>query len=1359
MNISPENKDHFLEEKGAIHLILTGIGDEIYSTVDACQTAHEMWEAIERFKKLMNEMIRNNLTVTTMQVNVQFLQQLQSEWSRFVTIVKQQHKLDEVSYHKLFDILKQYQNKVNELRTERLARNANPLALVATTQANRDPYYQTSRSHKSHAPSSKPSILTRSHTSTRHKGKEIAKPITPPSETTAEEDSDPEQAQRDKDMQKNLALIAKYFKKIYKPTNNNLRTSSNSKNKNVDTTPRKPKRVKDSAYHKEKMLLCKQAEQGVPLQAEQYDWLVDMDEEVDEQELEAHYSYIAKIQEVPTADSGTDSELVEQVQNDAGYNVFANDLQHYDQSESDSNTCLVETNYSNVIPDSPNMCEDDIQNEQNDVESDDERVTLANLIANLKLDTKQTEFEKYKAFNDRTIDYEKLERKLNEALGQLAQKDTAQSEISCLYAFPYDQSTHANRLIPDGEETLALERESRSKLNKDLVRPYDYTTLNSLYEIFKPPTQEYETQLVHANEIRRKMWRKSFVKSKPNIYKNIKHLKDQFRAPTAQDMEILIQTCLMPLAIKTQNDSFKFVHELKQEMHADLKYIESIEKEIDKLESDKAEFSDMYDVILQECVSKDVMCSYLQSLSYLDVLAELQYLRAQLQDKNISISELKKLIEKVKGKYMNTKFDRPSVVRQPNAQWIPKSSVLGKPTPFSNSLERIYFPKTKSVLKTNVLEGLSKPVTAQTLPQTAGKAESNTNVFKPGMYRIDNRTSHTRAPQLPQTVRNTKPRASTSTEVNHKPTVSRTQLKSNLSRDKVMPNNSQVKVKKTQVEVHPRSPSVSNKMKSVTACKDSLNSRTLNANAVCATCNKCLVDSNHFSCVTKMLNDVHARTKKSIVVPISTRKPKSQANKSFAPILGYGDLVQGNVTIDRVYYVEGLNHNLFLVGQFCDANLEVAFRKSTCFVRDLQGNDLLIGNHGSDLYIISIQESTSSTPLCLMAKATPTQAWLWHRRLSRLNFDYINLLSKKDIVIGLPKLKYVKDHLCSSCELSKAKRSSFKSKVVSSSKRRLNLLHMDLCSPMRVTSINGKKYILVIVDDYSRYTWTLFLRSKDKTPEVLKEFLTMIQRNLQAPVITSTLAPSTHTNVHAEENNNDQEEEGEQLQDDEFTNPFCAPAEEGAESSSDNIGNSNVPTFSQPQVSEYRWTKDHPLEQFRRNPSRPVQTRRQLATDPEMCMYALTVTKVVMKNKKDEDQTVIRNKTRLVAKGYAQEDGTDFEESFAPSCTLDAFVDPDHPEKVYRLRKALHGLKQAPRAWYDEQSKFLTSKGFTKAFSDAGHAGCIDSRKSTSGGIQFLGDKLVSWMLKKQNCTAMSLAVAEYVALSASCAQVMWMRT
>ncbi|GKB46063.1 retrovirus-related pol polyprotein from transposon TNT 1-94, partial [Tanacetum coccineum] len=297
--------------------------------------------------------------------------------------------------------------------------------------------------------------------------------------------------------------------------------------------------------------------------------------------------------------------------------------------------------------------------------------------------------------------------------------------------------------------------------------------------------------------------------------------------------------------------------------------------------------------------------------------------------------------------------------------------------------------------------------------------------------------------------------------------------------------------------------------------------------------------------------------------------------------------------------------------------------------------------------------------------------------------------------------------------------------------------------------------------------------------------------------IHPTLEPLTPTNVHAEENNNNQVE---------FTNPFCIPVQENAESSSRNIGTSNMHTFNQPQDSEYRWTKDHPLTQVHGNPSKPVQTRRQLKTDPEMCMFALTVSTAEPKNIKEvmadsawieAMQEELHQFDRL--QGYAPEEGIDFEESFAPVARLEAvrifvayaahksfpiyqmdvktaflngplkeevyvaqpdrFVDPDHPDKVYRLRKALYGLKQAPRAWYDELSKFLISKGFTKAFLDADHAGCVDTHKNTSGGIQFLGDKLVSWMSKKQDCTAMSSAEAEYVVLSASCAQVMWMRT
>nr|GEW75332.1 hypothetical protein [Tanacetum cinerariifolium] len=688
-------------------------------------------------------------------------------------------------------------------------------------------------------------------------------------------------------------------------------------------------------------------------------------------------------------------------------------------------------------------------------------------------------------------------------------------------------------------------------------------------------------------------------------------------------------------------------------------------------------------------------------------------------------------------------------------------------------------------------------------------------------------------------------------------------------------------------------------------------------------------------------------------------------NDQIALILSYGDLVQGAVMIKRVYYVEGLSHNLFSVGQFCDADLEVSFRKSTCYIRDLKGNDLLTGFHGTDLYSITLQDINSPNPICLMAKATSSQAWLWHRRLSYLNFDTINLLSKNDIVVGLPKLKFIKDHLCSS----------------------------------------------LIVDDYSRYTWTHFLRSKDETPEVLIDFLRLVQRGLHAQVRivrtdkgmeflnktlyayfaskgiihqtsvartpeqngvverrnrtlvkaartmlsaakvplffwaeaiattfkfinifgslcnivrdgenldkikekgdacifvgystqsrayrvfnkrTRVIVETIHVNfyelpqmasdhvssdpgpqcrrtalehdslspgpqcqenvtqedrivtmsneldllfslmfdellngsfkvvsksstvsnadapnqrqqqhttplnnqttpdptcqvstqaptVTSTENINQAEMivENAQVENDEFINIFCTPVQDRREISSRHVDSSNMHTFYQHHPSEHRWTKDHLLEQVIRNPSQSVRTRRQLESNAEMCMFALTMSRTEPKNikeamadsawiesmqeelhqfdrldvwelvdrplcknvinmkwlwknkrKRDEENTVIRNKSRLVAKGYAQKEGIDFEESFAQVARLEAvrlfiaytahksftvyqmdvkttflygplkeevyvnqpdgFVDPYHPNKVYHLKNALYGLKQAPRAWNLKLSK------------------------------------------------------------------------
>nr|GEZ32205.1 hypothetical protein [Tanacetum cinerariifolium] len=159
----------------------------------------------------------------------------------------------------------------------------------------------------------------------------------------------------------------------------------------------------------------------------------------------------------------------------------------------------------------------------------------------------------------------------------------------------------------------------------------------------------------------------------------------------------------------------------------------------------------------------------------------------------------------------------------------------------------------------------------------------------------------------------------------------------------------------------------------------------------------------------------------------------------------------------------------------------------------IDGVELIKGSRGSNLYTILIEDMMKSSSICLLSKASKNESWLWHRRLNHLNFGTINDLARKDLVRGLPRLKFKKDHLCVACQLGKSKKHTYKPKAENTNLEVLHTLHMDLCGSMRVQTINGKKYILVIVDDYSRFTWVKFLRSKDETPDVVIKFIIQIQ--------------------------------------------------------------------------------------------------------------------------------------------------------------------------------------------------------------------------------------------------------------------------
>nr|GFC52931.1 hypothetical protein [Tanacetum cinerariifolium] len=238
-------------------------------------------------------------------------------------------------------------------------------------------------------------------------------------------------------------------------------------------------------------------------------------------------------------------------------------------------------------------------------------------------------------------------------------------------------------------------------------------------------------------------------------------------------------------------------------------------------------------------------------------------------------------------------------------------------------------------------------------------------------------------------------------------------------------------------------------------CNDSLNAKTVNVKSVFAMCAKCVMIDEHDLCVPKSV----AKPLRKTVASESIKRPRN-------------NLIEIVLFIVNSGCSKHMTGNLKLLINFVEKFLGTVKFGNDQIVPILGygdlGNDLLTCSRGTDLYSITLQSTSSPNPICLMAKATSSQAWLWHRRLSHLNFDTINLMSKNDIVVGLPKLKFVKDHLCSSCELGKAKRKSFHTKITPSSKRQLHLLYMDLCGPMRVASINGKRYVLVIVDDYSR---------------------------------------------------------------------------------------------------------------------------------------------------------------------------------------------------------------------------------------------------------------------------------------------------
>nr|GFA08874.1 retrovirus-related Pol polyprotein from transposon TNT 1-94 [Tanacetum cinerariifolium] len=443
-------------------------------------------------------------------------------------------------------------------------------------------------------------------------------------------------------------------------------------------------------------------------------------------------------------------------------------------------------------------------------------------------------------------------------------------------------------------------------------------------------------------------------------------------------------------------------------------------------------------------------------------------------------------------------------------------------------------------------------------------------------------------------------------------------------------------------------------------------------------------------------------------------------NDHVAKIMGYGDHQIGNVIISRVYYVEGLGHNLFSIRQFCDSDLEVDFCQHTCFIRNLDG-------------------------------ASKTKSWLWHRRLSHLNFGAINHLARQGLVRGLLKLKFEKDHLCSACEMGKSTKKTHKPKSEDTNQEKLYLLHMDLYGPMCVESVNGKKYILIIVDDYSQFTWVKFLRSKDETSAFIIKFLKMIQVRLKVPVrrirtdngteiVNQTLrdyyeeVDISHETLVARSSQQNGVVERRNRTLVEAARTILGPALNEITPGTISFGlvQKSSPSTSYVPPSRNDWDLLFQAmfdELLNPRPSVVNQAPEVIAPIAEDApspskshttteIQSLVIPQDVGDDNLDMEVAHIGNDPLF---GVSIPEVTSMQSSSTTSpqsivqtnhpiphhnrkmsmfLNRTGFVDPDNPNHLYKLKKAFYGLKQAPRAWYAMLSSFLLSQDFSKGSVD-----------------------------------------------------------
>nr|GEV09524.1 integrase, catalytic region, zinc finger, CCHC-type, peptidase aspartic, catalytic [Tanacetum cinerariifolium] len=525
-------------------------------------------------------------------------------------------------------------------------------------------------------------------------------------------------------------------------------------------------------------------------------------------------------------------------------------------------------------------------------------------------------------------------------------------------------------------------------------------------------------------------------------------------------------------------------------------------------------------------------------------------------------------------------------------------------------------------------------------------------------------------------------------------------------------------------------------------------------------------------------------------------------NDQIARIMRYGDYQLGNIVISRVYYVKGLGHNLFYVRQFCDVDLEIAFWKNTCFIRDLEGVDLISRSCDTNYYTISLDDMLNSSPICLLSKASKTKSWLWHRRLSHLNFGTLNKLAKDGLAQGILRLKFQKDHLCSACALGKSKKSSHQPKAKDTNQEKLYILHMDLYGPMRVPRINWKRYMLVIVNDYSKFTWNGVVERQNQIIVEAARTILIFSKDplfLWAEAINTACYTQNCSLIHHGYNKTPYELMQHKKLDLSFLHIFgslCYPINDHKDlgkfdAKSDirifvgyvpvkkafRIYNRRTQIISKTIHVTFNVLTLMASEQFSSGPGLHVMTpATPSAVDPTLFTRHAGNDLLLMTNKfkmsmigkmsfflglqvSQISRGIFINQSKYASE-IVKKYGLTSTDSVDPSMIKNKKLDEDLQGKPVDIT-LYHGMSESlmylttnrPDIIYVDTDMSLI------AYADADHAGCQDTRRSTSGSAQFLSDKLVCWSSKKQKSTTISSTEAEYIALSGCCSQILWMRS